>query len=69
MTYHLKVELKRLITCQIEMPDWLITTKIILIAKNNETKDAQNYRPIALQNAIYKIYTGILAEFIMDHCH
>ena len=34
----------------------------------NETKNAQNYRPIALQNAIYKIYTGILEEFILDHC-
>ena len=69
MKYHLKVQLKKLITCQIEMPDWLITTKTIPIAKNNETKDAQNYRPIVLQNAIYKIYTGILAEFILDHCH
>ena len=69
MKYHLKVQLKNLITCQIEIPDWLITTKTILIGKNNETKDAQNYQPIVLQNAFYKIYTGILAEFILDHCH
>ena len=67
--YHLKVQLKKLITCQIEKPDWLITTKTILIAKNNETMDARNYRPIALQKAIYKIYTENLAEFISDHCH
>ena len=28
----------------------------------------ENYRPSAIQNAIYKIYTALIAEFIMDHC-
>ena len=32
------------------------------------TSQAQNYRPIALQNTMYKVYTAILADFIMDHC-
>ena len=32
------------------------------------TSQAQNYRPIALQNTMYKVHTAILADFIMDHC-
>ena len=66
--HYLKIQLRNLITCQTEMSDWLIKTKAILLAKNNEAKNVQNYRPIALQSAIYKIYTGILVEFILDHC-
>ena len=65
---YLKRCLKNVITRKIEIPDWHITTKTILIAKNKETKNEQNYRPIAIQNSMYKIYTGILAEFITDHC-
>ena len=55
--HHLKIRLRNLITCQTEMTDWLIKTKTILLAKNNETKNAQNYKQIALQNAVYKMYT------------
>ena len=65
---HLKGHLRYVLAKQTEMFEWLITTKTILIAKNTETKNEQNYCPIALQNSMYKIYTGILAEFIMDHC-
>ena len=53
---------------QIDIPDWLITTKTILIAKSEETSNEQNYRPIAIQNSMYKIYVGMLAEFVMEHC-
>ena len=35
---------------------------------NKITNQVQNYRPIALQNTMYKVYTAILAEFIMEHC-
>ena len=66
--HFLRENLKDIIRRQAEMPEWLIATKTILIAKNNETKNEKNYHPIAIQNTIYKIYTGILAEFIMDHC-
>ena len=65
---YLKGCLKNVITHKIEIPDWLITTKTILIAKNKETKNEQNYRLIAIQNSMYKIYTSILAKFITDHC-
>ena len=51
-----------------EPPEWLLTTKSILLSKTDQTRNPQNYRPIALQNTMYKIYTVILAEFVTDHC-
>ena len=53
--------------CQ-DLPDWLLTAKTILISKNEETHKPENYRLIAIQNAIYKTYTALVAEFIMNHC-
>ena len=41
---------------------------MLLLPKNKITNQAQNYRLIALQNTMYKVYTAILAKFIMEHC-
>ena len=51
-----------------QLPGWLIQLKTILLAKNNETKNAKNYRPIACLNITYKLFTGILNQFLEDHC-
>ena len=53
---------------EVEPPEWLLTSMTLLLPKNQETAQPQNYRPIALQNAMYKVYTAIIAEFIMEHC-
>ena len=53
---------------EIERPDWLLISVMLLLPKNKETKQPQNYRPIALQNAMYKVYTAIIADFIMEQC-
>ena len=50
------------------MPLWLSTTRTALLPKNSETNRPENYRPIALQNSMYKIYTSILNYFLEDHC-
>ena len=50
------------------MPRWLSLMKTILFTKNSDTHQAQNYRPITLQNNFYKIYTSILNHFLEDHC-
>ena len=42
--------------------------KTLLLPKNEITSQAKNYRPIALQNTMYKVYTTLLADFILDHC-
>ena len=51
-----------------QLPAWLIQLKTILLAKNNDTKNAKNYRPIACLNITYKLFTGILNQFLEDHC-
>ena len=49
-------------------PDWLATSKTILLPKNDLTHETKNYRPIACQNIMYKIYTGIINNFLEEHC-
>ena len=51
-----------------DYPQWLVLSKTLLIAKNEHTEQAQNYGPIAIQNSMYKVFTAIISEFIMDHC-
>ena len=60
--------MESLLLGQTQMPRWLSLTKTILLAKNFDTHQAQNYRPIALQNNFYKVYTSILNHFSEDHC-
>ena len=53
---------------EIQMPLWLSTTRTALLAKSSEMNRPENYRLIALQNNMYKIYTSILNYFLEDHC-
>ena len=38
------------------------------MAKNSNTHQAKNYRPIACENIMMKVYTGCLALLIEEHC-
>ena len=51
-----------------EIPDWLAISRTILQPKNVNTHMAKNYRPIACLNIMYKLYTGIINQFIDEHC-
>ena len=53
---------------EIQMPLWLSSTRTALLPKNSETNRPENYRPIALQNSMYKMYKSILNYFLEDHC-
>ena len=53
---------------EIEIPDWLAISMTNILPKNADTHLAKNYRPIACQNITYKLYTGILNQFLYDHC-
>ena len=59
--------MERLLTSEREPREWLLTSKILLLLKNI-TNQAQNYRPIAIQSTMYKVYTAILTEVMMQHC-
>ena len=43
-------------------------TRTTLLPKNKHTQLARNYRPIACENNLFKIYTGIIANFVNNHC-
>ena len=51
------------------LPLWLTEAKTTLIAKNKQTENAKNYRPIACLNLTYKIYTSCLSIFLTNHCN
>ena len=53
---------------ELQLPPWLTRASTTLLPKNNETKIAKNYRPIACQNLMYKLYTGCINTFLQDHC-
>ena len=50
------------------LPEWLVTGRTVLLPKSNETAQAKNYHPTACQNITYKLFTGIINSFIIDHC-
>ena len=48
-------------------PTWLSTAKTTLLPQNTDTHIAKNYRPIALLNMMYKIYTASINMLLTDH--
>ena len=52
----------------IEIPGWLSRTGTLLLPKSSKTTKPENYRPIAIQNNLYKVYTATLNHFLQDHC-
>ena len=66
--HHLVNIMESLLTGERLVPQWLSLTKINLLPKNTNTRKPENYRPIALQNNLYKVYTSILNHFLADHC-
>ena len=47
---------------------WLNKARTHLIPKSEDTNIAKNYRPIACQNLIFKLYTGCINTFLQHHC-
>ena len=68
MKEHFKRNLINSFNLDKEIPQWLVLSKTLLLPKNEDTNKANNYRPIALQNSMHKVFTAIITEFIMDHC-
>ena len=65
---YLLIILKDLMKGTIDIPSWIGITRTMLTPKNKNTHQPENYRPIALQNNVYKLYTSVLNYFLQDHC-
>ena len=65
---YLLIILKDLMKGTIDIPSWLGITRTMLTPKNKNTHQPENYRPIVLQNNMYKVYTSVLNYFLQDHC-
>ena len=65
---YILAEFNKIYEDEMLFPDWLATSKTILLPKNDLTHETKNYRPIACQNIMYKIYTGIINNFLEEHC-
>ena len=50
-----------------DLPEWLVKARTTLAAKNEETRNPKNYRPIACENIMMKTYTGTLALLLDEH--
>ena len=53
---------------QQQLPAWLTKARTWLIPKSEDTNIAKNYRPIACQNLMFKLYTGCINTFLQHHC-
>ena len=53
---------------EIDLPAWLIQTGTNMLAKNTDTRNPKNYRPIACKNNMLKIYIALIAYFLDEHC-
>ena len=66
-SYLLRI-LKEVMVGEADIPSWPAIRKTMLIPKNQDTHQPENYRPVALQNNMFKVYTSILKRFLQDHC-
>ena len=66
--YFLKSNIYYTFTVLIEIPTWLAKAKTLLLPKNDQTNQAKNYRNIALQNIILRLYKSRIDHFLREHC-
>ena len=57
---------KRTMEGQTDIPNWFAIARTNLVAKNENTDLAENYRPIACLNIMYKLYASCLNQFLQD---
>ena len=50
-----------------EIPDWLTQGRTVLLPKSEDLSNEKNYRPITCLNTCYKLFTGILGNYMKDH--
>ena len=50
-----------------EITDWLTQEQTVLLAKTEDLSNDRSYRPITCLNTCYKIFTGMIGNFMKEH--
>ena len=50
-----------------EIPDWLTKGRTVLLPKTEDLSNERNYRPITCLNTYYKIFTGMIDNYMKQH--
>ena len=50
-----------------EIPDWLTLGRTVLIPKSDDLINERNYCPITCLDTCYKIFTGMIGNFMKNH--
>ena len=50
-----------------EIPEWLTQGHTLLLPKTEELSNEKNYCPITCLNTCYKIFTGMIGNYMKDH--
>ena len=50
-----------------EIPDWLTRGRTVLLPKTEDLRNERNYRPITCFNTCYKIFMGMIGNYLKEH--
>ena len=50
-----------------EIPQWLAQGRTVLLPKTKELGNEKNYRPLTCLNTCYKIFTGMIGNYMQEH--
>ena len=58
---------KKISSGEDRLPEWITKARTTLVAKNKDSHNPKNYRPIACENVLLKPYTGTIVQLIEEH--
>ena len=61
--------LRRVVSGDLSVPDWLTRGRTLLIPKKGDPKSVANYRPIACLNTMYKAVTAYIASELLTYTY
>ncbi len=67
ITEKLKQSLWDLMDGTVEIPEWLVCGRTVMIPKEGCVGRPDQFKPIACLNTTYKLLTGVAAEMLTDH--
>jgi len=64
---HLLQFFQKMLDNEEDIPQWLVEGRTLLIPKDGDLSKPKNYRPITCLNTLYKTFTGVLNELLLQN--